>query len=117
MGGPTIAPCRNRMLDCTFVYCLVPWAALPWRHAETACWTAHCTRLLAGSTLNFADSLSGPPIDFAKPLAHTLQVDAIVSTAEPYAQSARKRARRLSVAAGDFARRSMGGTGSKFHAR
>ena len=82
------------MLDCTFVY-----------------------RPLTGFTLKMPTACPALRSISAKPLAHTLQVDAIVSTAEPYAQSARKRARRLSVAAGDFARRSMGGTGSKFHAR
>jgi hypothetical protein len=44
-------------------------------------------------------------------------MDAIVSTADPYTQSVRKRARRLSVAAGDFARRSIGGAVNKMHAR
>lgn len=52
------------------------------------------------------------------------EVDAIRSTAEPYTLSVKKRARRLSVAAHDFARRSLAvskpsqlGGGGKAHQR
>lgn len=44
-------------------------------------------------------------------------MDAIVQTAEPYAASAKKRARRLSMAAGELmSRRSFGGA-AKSHRR
>lgn len=47
------------------------------------------------------------------------QVDAIISHAEPYMHSAKKRARRLSVAAGDILRRhsNVGVPQAKMHAR
>lgn len=45
-----------------------------------------------------------------------MQVNAIISHAEPYVNSAKKRARRLSVAASDFVRRqSVGLTHTKLH--
>lgn len=44
-----------------------------------------------------------------------MQVDYIITHAEPYTQSVKKSARRLSIAATDFARRNLGG--AKAHAR
>lgn len=49
---------------------------------------------------------------------HVSQVDAIVSTAEPYAASAKKRARRLSLAAGELMNRRVSfGAVAKPHRR
>lgn len=45
-----------------------------------------------------------------------LQVESIISHAEPFVHSAKKRARRMSVAANDFVRRhSVGLTHAKLH--
>ena len=58
-----------------------------------------------------------PPGFMAEGNAYTGQVDAIILHAEPYMHSAKKRARRLSVAAGDILRRHSNIGVAKMHAK
>jgi hypothetical protein len=76
---------------------------LLWRCAQP-CGHTHWHKVKSKHIMHVQSGMITSPVHLRGPLSHA-QVDAIISHAEPYVHSAKKRARRLSVAATDFYRR------------